>query len=68
MESMSPQRPATQQAAALRDRILSSRELLEMYLDRIVQLNPPMRWAASTEAVGLCGPGEAKDFLTGGLR
>ncbi len=50
MDEQMATRPAVQLAAAIRARELSSRELLELYLDRIERLEPrrSTRWSRST--------------------
>ena len=42
MDEQMATRPAVELAAAIRAREVSSRELLELYLDRVERLNPPI--------------------------
>jgi hypothetical protein len=58
--------PAVRLAAAVRDRQVSSRELLEIYLDRIDRLGPPVNAVVTVDADGARRADADADRLTAG--
>src|SRR5580658_3432402 len=56
--------PAVTQAAAIRDRRISSRELLELYLQRINRLNPSINAVVTLEPEAALAAARAADDRT----
>src|SRR5437588_6200843 len=54
-------RPAVELAAAIRDREVSSRDLLELYLDRVERLNPAINAVVTLDAARARAAADAAD-------
>ena len=59
-------KPATEQARAIRDKAISSRELLELYLDRISRLDGPVNAVVTLAADRARAEADAADSRTRG--
>jgi amidase len=57
-------RPATQLAGAIRDRTISSRELLELFLQRLEQLNPSINAVVTLDVDGAMAAAKLADDRT----
>ena len=61
MDEQMATRPAVELAAVIRAREVSSRELLELYLDRVERLNPPINAVVTLDAVRARRAADAAD-------